>query len=89
MPNRYLIAEISNIRIVIQTGGEFDLMMVVSEAVFQENSYKKGFLKHAVNLQEKENAKLHSNFIEITLHHGCSINLMHIFKIIFYKNTSE
>ena len=32
--------------------------------------------------------KLQSNFIEITLRHGCSIvNLLHIFKTLFYKNT--
>ena len=33
--------------------------------------------------------KLQSNFIEITLWHGCSpVNLLHIFKIPFPKNTS-
>ena len=34
--------------------------------------------------------KLQSNFIEITLWHGCSpINLLHIFRTPFPKNTSE
>ena len=29
------------------------------------------------------------NFIEITLRHGCSsIHLLHIFRTLFYKNTS-
>ena len=33
--------------------------------------------------------KLQSNFIEITLRHGCSpVNLLHIFRTCFYKNTS-
>ena len=33
--------------------------------------------------------KLHSNFIEITLRHGCSpVNLVHTFRTIFPKNTS-
>ena len=33
-------------------------------------------------------AKLLSSFIEITLLHGCSpVNLLHIFRTIFYKNT--
>ena len=32
--------------------------------------------------------KLQSNFIEITLRHGCSlVNLIHIFRTTFYKNT--
>ena len=32
--------------------------------------------------------KLHSNFIEIPLRHGCSpVNLLHIFRTSFYKNT--
>ena len=34
--------------------------------------------------------KLQSNFIEIALRHGCSpVNLLHIFRTPFYKNTSE
>ena len=34
--------------------------------------------------------KLQSNFIEITLRHGCSpVNLLHIFRTPFTKNTSE
>ena len=34
--------------------------------------------------------KLQSNFIEITLQHGCSpVNLLHIFRKFFLKNTSE
>ena len=33
--------------------------------------------------------KLQSNFIEITLRHGCSpVNLQHIFRTPFVKNTS-
>ena len=34
--------------------------------------------------------KLQSNFIEITLRHGCfPVNLLHIFRTTFSKNTSE
>ena len=34
--------------------------------------------------------KLQSNFIEITLRHGCSlVNLLHIFRTPFTKNTTE
>ena len=34
--------------------------------------------------------KVASNFIEITLRHGCApINLLHIFRTPFPKNTSE
>ena len=33
--------------------------------------------------------KLQSNFIEITLRHGCSpVNFLHIFRTYFYRNTS-
>ena len=33
--------------------------------------------------------KLQSNFIEIVLRHGCSpVNLLHIFRNLFLKNTS-
>ena len=33
--------------------------------------------------------KLQSNFIEITLRHGCSpVNVLHIFRILFPKNSS-
>ena len=33
--------------------------------------------------------KLQSNFIEIALQHGCSpVNLLHVFRIVFPKNTS-
>ena len=41
-----------------------------------------------VNVQHKV-AKLQSNFIEITLRHGCSpVNLLHILRTPFPKNTS-
>ena len=34
--------------------------------------------------------KLQSNFIEIALRHGCSpVNLLHIFRTLFPRNTSE
>ena len=34
--------------------------------------------------------KLQSNFVEIALQHGCSpVNLLHIFRTLFSKDTSE
>ena len=52
------------------------------------------FWKYAAYLQENTHAevrfqlKFQSNFIEITLWHGCSpVNLMHIFRTPFPKNT--
>ena len=86
--NRYLTVATSTIIIATRPGGELDLILVVSEVVFQGSSYKKVFWKYAANLQENENVKLNSNFIEISLQHGCSINLMHIIRAVFYKNTS-
>ena len=33
--------------------------------------------------------KFHSDFIEIAVRHGCSpVNLLHIFRTVFHKNTS-
>ena len=34
-------------------------------------------------------SKSESNFIEITLRHGCSVNLLHIFGAPFPKNSSR
>ena len=40
--------------------------------------------------QSAVSIKLQSNFIEITLRHGCSpVNLLHIFRTPFLKNASE
>ena len=56
---------------------------------------KKGILKTCRKFTEKHpfpsviSIKLQSNFIEITLRHGCPpANLLHIFKTIFPRNTS-
>ena len=63
------------------------------EAAIRRCSLKKVFGKYAANLQENIHAeviliKLHSNFIEIALWHGCSrVNLLHIFRTLFPKNT--
>ena len=55
----------------------------------------KGALKTCVKFtredpcRSKISIKLQSNFIEITLRHGCSpVNLLHIFRIPFPRNTS-
>ena len=61
------------------------------ETALQRCSYKKVFWKYATNLQEKTHAEmwLLSNCIEIMLWYGCSpVNLLHIFRTPFYKNTS-
>ena len=57
---------------------------------------EKGVLKICNKLTEEHlcrsviSIKLLCNFIEITLRHGCSpVNLLHIFRAPFTKNTSE
>ena len=67
----------------------------MSEAAVQRCSYEKVFWKYETNLQENTHAekwisiKLQSNFIEITLQHGCSpANLLHLFRTRFLENTS-
>ena len=48
------------------------------------------FWKYAVNLQENMPKCYLWDFIEITLRHGCfPVNLLHIFRTAFLKNTSE
>ena len=60
------------------------------EAAIQRCSVEKMFWKHAANLQENTPTKLLCNIIEIALPYGCSpVNLLHIFRITFPKNTSE
>ena len=54
---------------------------------------KKRVFSHKVSLWMKKefaiSIKLQSNFIEITLRHGCPpVNLLYIFKTLFPKNTS-
>ena len=57
----------------------------LGKGVFKICSKFKG--KHSC--QSAISIKLQSNFIEIALRHGCSsINLLHIFRIPFLKNTS-
>ena len=59
----------------------------------------KMYWKYAANLYNKFigeqlcssviSIKLQTNFIKITLRHGCfSVNLLHIFRTLFYRNTS-
>ena len=57
---------------------------------------EKGVLKICNKLTEEHpcrsvtSIKLQSNFIEITVRHGSStVNLLHIFRTTFSKNTSE
>ena len=56
----------------------------MKEATFQKCFLEKVFRKNAANSQEN------TNFIEITLWHECSpINLLHILRTPFPKNTSK
>ena len=75
--------------------GKINLNYDYLEAAIERCSQKKMFWKYAANSQEKRpcrskiSIKLESNFIEITLGHGCSpVNLLHIFRAPFLKNTS-
>ena len=65
-----------------------------AEAATQRCSKEKVFLKYAANLQENTMLKCDFNkvayFIEIVLWHGrCPVNLQHIFRKPFTKNTSR
>ena len=66
------------------------------EAALQRSSQEKDVLKLCSKFtgeypcRSKVSIKLHCNFIEITLRHRCSpVNLLHIFRVSFLKNTSE
>ena len=67
-----------------------------AEAAVQRCSQEKAFWKYVANLLENTCAcrnaisiKLLCNFVEITLRHGCSpVNLLHIFRTTFLRNTS-
>ena len=51
--------------------------------------YREVFCQMGVLTMSKKLKLLLCNFIEITLRHGCSpVNLLHIFRRPFYKNTS-
>ena len=70
----------------------FDLNL---ETTLQRCSWEKGVLKIYSQFKGKHSCKsvisikLLCSFIEITLQHGCSsVNLRHIFRIPFPKNTS-
>ena len=56
---------------------------MVAEAALQRFSYERVFWKYAANLQKNSHA-------EVWLRHGCPlVNLLHIFRIPFHKNTYE
>ena len=60
-----------------------------SEAATQRCSWEKVFWKYAAIGVLRCSIKLQSNFTEIALRHGCSpVNLLHIFRTPFPKNTS-
>ena len=62
--------------------GFFPANIHLPEVAIQRCSVEKVFKKYA--------ATLRCNFIEIVLWHGCSpVNLLHIFRTPFRKNTSE
>ena len=63
-----------------------------SEAFHQKCFYKKVFWKYVGEhpCESLISIKLQCNFIEIIPSHGCShINLLHIFRTTFHKNTIE
>ena len=70
------------------------IMLKLSKAAFPEVFLGKGVLKICSKFTEHAfwnaiSIKLQSNFIEITLRHGCSpVSLLHIFRKLLPKNTS-
>ena len=61
----------------------------LSVVALRRYSWEKVFWKNAANLQENAHTEvtlLQSNFIKITLWHGCSpVNLLHIFRTLFFS----
>ena len=75
-------------------------MYVFTETYFQQKSSVGVIVKSVQKIRSKFTGehscrnmisiKVQSNFIEITLRHGCSpVNLLHIFRAPFAKNISE
>ena len=65
------------------------LQVVKSRSNQSEVFLGKGVLKIYSKFTGKTHIEVQSNFIDITLRHGCSpVNLLHIFRTPFYKNTS-
>ena len=51
--------------------------------------HRKVFRKYVATLQKDTHVEMQSNFVEITFWHGYSaVNLLHIFRTLFPKNTS-
>ena len=72
-----------------------EIILILTRSSHPEVFLGKGVLKICTKYtgehpcQSAISTKLQSNFIEITLRHGCSpVNLLHIFRILFLKNTS-
>ena len=92
----YLItSSIYNLSRLIPSPSKFFILIISfsqdnPEAAIQRCSVEKMFWKYAADLQENTPTKLLCNFIEIALPYGCSpVNLLHIFRKTFPKNTSE
>ena len=73
----------------------FEKELSICRSSHPEVFLEKGFLKICSKLTGEHpyrsaiSIKLQSNFIEITLRHGCSpVNLLYIFRTPFLKNTS-
>ena len=73
----------------------FRLEFYIYRSSHSEMFLEKGVLKICIKFTGEHpcrsaiSIKLQSNFIEITLRHGCSpVNLLHIFGTLFLKNTS-
>ena len=70
-------------------------ILILTETALQACSLGKGVVKICSKFavehlcQTVISINLQSNFIDVTLRHGFSpVNLLHIFRITFYKNTS-
>ena len=70
-------------------------MLAVRRSSHPEGFFRKGVLKICSKFTGEHpsrsaiSVKLLCNFIEITLRHGCSpVNLLHIFRTLFPRNTS-
>ena len=71
---------------IVSVKASFTRFDVVSEAAIQRWSSEN--IQHNTHAEVQFN-KVAINFIEITLRHGCSpVNLLHIFKKLFPRNTS-
>ena len=90
--NWEVISENKNTEYLIPT---IQIMIIIFKSSRPEVFFKKDVLKICSKFTGEHKCrsvisiKLLCNFIEITLRHGCSpVNLLHIFRTLFSRNTS-